>query len=474
MNPISASRRRKVTCKAKFLTAAAVILIPAAAFLIWQGFFSPAARDFRRIAREEYDTVLLSMFPAEGYREEMFAYYRGMTLFKASSPIPNVDRLESYLKRIAKSGNTVTTAYLGIRPDKASPAQVQALAKRYPSTVFEVILSCPSSDYWQGLTAEEYAQVLSSYRDFLNAVPDIPEANFYFYGAEEWLVTNPANYQDQWTTAESVSTTIMLHSDRDHEYLVTEKNASALCSSLEELTGRLREQPEHFPDLSEYCIVFFGDSVIGNFTDSTSIPGVVAGFSGATVFNCGLGGDSAALGPESPASLSVVAGAFAQGDLSLLPEDTQLYRGVASFLETAPDWKELCFVLNYGINDYFTGCPVDSAQDPKDILTYAGAVRTAVEILRTSFPEARFLLCAPNYCYYFLEGTEPHGQGGYVLTDYVEAARSLSVELGTAFLDSYHDFGVGHDNWQQYLPDQVHPNAAFRLLIGKRLIELIP
>ncbi len=469
MNPIPASRCRKLI----LTIAAAVLLIPAAAFLLRHMLFAPAARDYRRIASEEYDTVLLSMFPADSYREEEFAYYRGMTLFKASSLIPDISVMEKYMERVAKSGNTVTTAYLGIRPDKADPRKVQTLAGRYPSTVFEIILSCPSAEYWQSLSEEEYAQILSSYQIFLSAVPDISEANFYFFGAEEWLVGNPGNYDDQWTTAESVSTTIMLNSDRDHEYLVTEKNAASLCGALEELTGRLRRTPESFPDLSEYCVVFFGDSVIGNFTDSTSIPGVVAGFSGARVFNCGLGGDSAALGPESPASLSVVADAFSRGDLSGLPENTQVYRGMSSYLETAPDWRKLYFVINYGINDYFTGCPVDSAQNPKDILTYAGAIRTAVDTLRSRFPEAGIILCAPNYCYYFLEGEEPHGEGGHVLTDYVEAVCALSRELDTGLLDTYHQFDVGLHNWQQYLPDQVHPNAAFRYLIGKKLLELI-
>ena len=132
MNPIPASRCRKLI----LTIAAAVLLIPAAAFLLRHMLFAPAARDYRRIASEEYDTVLLSMFPADSYREEEFAYYRGMTLFKASSLIPDISVMEKYMERVAKSGNTVTTAYLGIRPDKADPRKVQTLAGRYPSTVF--------------------------------------------------------------------------------------------------------------------------------------------------------------------------------------------------------------------------------------------------------------------------------------------------------------------------------------------------
>ena len=103
-----------------------------------------------------------------------------------------------------------------------------------------------------------------------------------------------------------------------------------LTEELAALTLRLRTPFNVYPDLSDHCLVFFGDSVIGNYTDSASIPGVVAGLTGAAVYNCGYGGNSAALGEERTISLPGIVDAFFQGNLSVLPSDFQVYQGVSS------------------------------------------------------------------------------------------------------------------------------------------------
>lgn len=428
--------------------------------------------DYRQIFSKQYDTVFLSMYPTDTFQEEDFLTYRGMTVFKASYCIPDFSVLKQYMRLIAKSGNTVSTVYLGIRPDKTDPEKLQELTSSCPGSYFEIILAYPSAEYWRSLSEEEYANVLEAYQNFLIAAPDISNSHVYFMGSQKWLIANPGNYDDQWLVNESVAQSIMLQCDYLQEYYITKDNSSSFAQALEDLTRGLRNTAINYPDLSDYHLVFLGDSVIGNYTDSTSIPEIVARFTNAKVFNCGLGGFSAAQNSKFSFTLPEIASAIVEENTAILPEDTQLYQGISSYLSTPYQNKKNCFILYYGLNDYFSGLPISSA-DSNDPATYCGAIRSAVSILRSRFEDAQIILCTPNFIYYLECGTIPQESGMYILEDYVEAVSSLSRELQTDLLDTYHDFDINRDNWEQYLPDQIHPNAAFRYLIGEKIITLI-
>lgn len=428
--------------------------------------------DYKRISSENFDTVFLSMYPIETYDEADYAYYRAMTLFKASYEIPDYRTLCDYMKKIARSGNTVTTAYLGICPDKISSAQLSRLLELYPGVTFEVVLAYPSGSYWCSLSAEEYQTLINSYTEFLATLPMGSNRNFYLPGCQEWLIANPDNYESDLEVNTSVARTLMLRTDIGSDTLLTSENASVFSEKLAQLTDSLRTGPVSYPDLSDYCVIFFGDSVIANYTDSTSVPGVVHGLTKATVYNCGYGGNSAAMSADAPVSLPGIAESFCKGDLSALPEDTQAYQGLTSYLSNPPEGKKLCFVISYGLNDYFSGYPI-AGEDSYDIFTYSGALRTALTTLQNAYPDAEIILCTPTYANIFDGGREPHGEAGSVLEDYVAAALSVAEEFGVTPLDNYYSLNITAENQGQYLLDQVHPNEAGRYLIGYRLAALL-
>lgn len=104
--------------------------------------------------------------------------------------------------------------------------------------------------------------------------------------------------------------------------------------------------PASYSDLSDYDIVFFGDSVFGNYQDFASIPGVIGALTKASVHNRAIGGSSATqLTPDDKSFPSAVQ--------RFLSEDTAEISGE----------KKLCFVINYGLNDYFTGYTVEQYRD---------------------------------------------------------------------------------------------------------------
>ena len=429
--------------------------------------------DFRQISSQKYDSVFLSMYPIDTYSEEIFLVNGGRTILKTSYCIPGFSVLQQYMEHISDSGNILHTIYLGIRPDKMPLKKLQKLIEQYPAIHFDIILSYPSAEYWKSLSSTEYARIIKAYCNFLTAAPSILNANFYFMGSQEWLISNPGNYKNDWLVNEDIARLITLLTVIDGEYPVTAESASLFSENMKELTEQIRSAPKIFPDLSDYRLVFFGDSVIDLYTDSSSVSGVVAGLTDAAVFNCGAGGGSAAVRKDFPIALPAIAESAIYGDLSLLPEDRQVYCGVSSYLASPPSDQKLCFIIYYGLNDYFNGLPILSETDPYDTSTYCGAIRTAVATIRSKIPDAQIILCAPNPICIFDRGTEIHGDG-YVLEDYAKAILSLGDELQTDVLDTYHDFEINDDNWYEYLlKDQVHPNAAFRYMIGEKIIRLI-
>ncbi len=429
--------------------------------------------DLSRISSGDYNAAFLSTYPIETYQEEDFSYYRGLSLFKASYCIPSLSVLQDYMEAIVTSGSNIVIVYLGLDPDLLSAQKVQALLAQYPSVQFEIILSYPSAQHWQELSQDAYETSLAAHRSFLLAAPGLgANTAVYFYGTQEWLVSNPGNYGGTaGQLTEPMARTVMLHSDRDHGCQVTGDNAAILAEELAAFTGRLRNAPVAFPDLADDCFIFFGDSVIGNFTDSTSIPGVVNGLTGATVYNLGQSGTCASQLDATMLSLPLVTKAFLQGDLSAIPQDSNVYQGLSSYLADPPTGKAFCFVINFGINDYFADAPI-SSEDPYDVATYCGAIRWSVDAIRANMPKARILLCAPTPITRNENGTEPQGTTGNTLADYADALLHLAQELDTDVLDNYHELHITSENETWFLSDKVHPTHAFRYLLGTRIVEL--
>lgn len=458
----------------RYIIAAFIALVSISAILLVYRSL-PALRairaDWDRITSESYDTVFLSMFPTDNYDEQDFVDYRGQNMLKTSYSIPDISTLKLYMKEIASSGNAISTVYLGVRPEKVSGDALASLPDEYPSVTCHIILPYPSMDYWSKLSDQEMESTLDEYRELTELL--LSKSNVMVYSfSREWLICNPANYDDTFLANEDVSKTLMLHCDELHEYFITPDNIDTTFTDLANLLEKNRTSPDVYPDLSDYKIVLFGDSVIGNYTDSTSIPGVVSGLTGATTYNCGYNGNSAAYYANAPINLPGIVDAFISRNTSPLPEDTQVHRGVTEYLQDTSETENLCFVINYGLNDYFIGLPV-STEDPFDVASYSGALRTAVTSLQHTYPEAQIILMTPNFTCQLTNGEAKSSEAGGILTDYVNAVKTVGAEYGVDILDNYTELGINPGNYANHLEDGTHPNAATRFTIGRRIIDCI-
>lgn len=450
-----------------------ILLVFTLAVSIWLFLYRPFSgelrADYQNLESGNYELVFLSMYPIDNYTEEAFATRYGMSPLLTSYEIPNFSILKKYVEKINDAG-TASIVYLGVRPEKLDAAQLAELLLTYPHITFEVLLPYPSMDYWLSLSEQKCNNLLEAYREFIPPMLNHGNVFLYCFSNWEWLISNKDNYEDYFLTTPEISEYIMFHMGDRYIYYISdgETPATASIDSLAALIAQNRDTPIEYPDLSDWNIVFFGDSVIGNYTDNTCISHVVGTLTGAGVYNMGYGGTRMTTDPEGPLSMPEILNAFLSQNPGLLPEDCQARIGMTEYYKDAPT-GQLCFVINYGLNDYFSGLPMYS-DDPYDVYTFMGATRASVKALREAHPDAYILLNTPNFTSYFEYGTEPHYES-YTIVDYVNALKELATELDISLLDNYNELGWNAENLSIYSDDGCHPNEVGRFLIGQRIAQ---
>lgn len=428
--------------------------------------------DFLRLRSENYDTVFFSMYPIDHYEEGDFEYYRAKKTVKSSVPIEDTKALKVYMDIAVNSKNAIHSAYLGIDPEHAHGEDVLQIVSENPNTMFEILLAYPAMEYWTDMEEDICRQTWEEYCNFAKDLSGIANVRVYYFGNEEWLVCNPGNYADTFNTNVEVSELLMCYADELHNNILTNENFQERFGQAWELIEKYRTQPLNPPEASGWEVIFFGDSVIGNYTDSLSIPGVVEGLTKADVYNCGYGGKGAALSHNTLEPISEIVEAFIRKDVSGIPAQTQAYAGIAQYIREGNPDKEKLFVINYGLNDYFDGIPV-TASELYDVTSYSGALRTAVEKLQEAYPEAEILLMTPNRTINFEFGEGVTSEKGGKLQDYADALISLGEELQVRVLDNFRKLPVQRDKHWELLADDTHPNGQGRFLIGIWIVEIM-
>ena len=434
---------------------------------------SDARQNYDRFSAETYDSVFLSMYPIDNYNVDDFNYWRSKNAIFIDYEIPDHFILKQFLSEISQNSG-VNTIYLGLRPEKISGERLSKLLSNYPQYQFFIFLAHPTLEYWASLPTDTCNNILDAYKNCITELSDQSNIAVYFWGSAEWLIANPANYENSYLTNAGISSHL-LHFEEFPEHFLDASNGPAVIDNLAALITRHREAPLNLINLTDEKIVFFGDSIIGNFTKTNSISNVTSGLTGATSYNLGLGGTPAAQPGEDKLGLVPIVNAFLAKDLSLLPADSQSYLGLEKYItdlessdsaEAAP----YCFIINYGLNDYFLGLPI-SSDDPYDPLTYTGAFRTAVQAIRQSYANTRILVTTPNFTVYFNNGTETHSEHNHTLADYAEALIALAEELDIELLDNFHELDINADNHTELLSDGCHPNEEGRFIMGVRIAE---
>lgn len=243
-------------------------------------------------------------------------------------------------------------------------------------------------------------------------------------------------------------------------------------------------------------IAFMGDSIIGNFYDSTGICAILAEKTGATVINCAFGGTRMAYNHGESVQYTYMnaisgaglAGAIASGTWTDQDAAIAGLTGVPDYFSArlatikAIDWAEVDFIMwEYGTNDFANGIELSDTSDTTNLYAYDNAYRYVIETILTEYPNIRIITATPAYRWYqsggsFTEDSNTHTETDYAgathkLTDFVEMAKTVSKEYQIPCIDDYYTLGANRYTRLAYFDstDGTHPNANGR----KRLAEHI-
>lgn len=234
-------------------------------------------------------------------------------------------------------------------------------------------------------------------------------------------------------------------------------------------------------------IVVLGDSIMAQARDETSVSEQLAALTEKEIFNGAMGGtclsridakkriaytkDSLSFAAISRA---VILDDFGSQQNTIVRENaTEYFSEVIDDLEKIDFSKVDILLVQYGVNDYHAGIPIENPEDPFDEYTFNGALRSAIAFWRENYPDIRIILLTSTYSWYDHVGLtcEEKDEGGGILEDYVNAEIQVAEEMNVEFIDLYHDL-YPHEGWEDeyiYTEDGLHPNAAGRLLLAETI-----
>lgn len=215
-------------------------------------------------------------------------------------------------------------------------------------------------------------------------------------------------------------------------------------------------------------IVVFGDSIWDDARGQDGISEYIQERTGATVYNCAVGGSSAALvGEDAPANewTSESFNGMVYIVRNLVSADRIIASRDAYDIIKQVDMEEMDYVIvSYGLNDYFSGVSI-YPQTYYEVTNYVGALRNGISKLKEHYPQLRIVMVAPTFTRLF------EGEREFVVADYVEAARGVSEEMGVEFIDMFHALGSNAEARTSHLQDGVHLSAEGRELYADTVIQ---
>ncbi len=442
--------------------------------------------DRTRLTTEEYQAVFASMYDISTFAEADFETYRGLKTVCLQGKLRGFADFARLKELVFTEAKTPLVVYLGLDPallwKKAAYKEEKWLTglqeNLYPlleensGVKFEITLAFPKLDYWMTLSEAELEERIIVYQKTVELLSGYDNVVLFFYGAQDWLICNEGNYINDFCLNEEMAHFFLLSTVCDKKFVINPESIQGELAYLKNFVLQEQKQPTDYPDFSNWEIVFFGDSIIALEDSSSAVPEVVAGFSKATVFDCAKGGIAASYTGEDEYYFPAITESFITGQTTNYEAGENLVNGINAFHNTSSADKNLCFVINFGLNDYFQGYEPDNKENPWDMSTYGGSLRTGIENLKDVYPNAMIIVATPNPISFYDFGMSPTGEGGYVLEEYVTVARQVAEEMGVLCMDNYAKLGITPENSAEYLlTDGVHLNGRGRWCYAKALIS---
>ena len=443
--------------------------------------FEPAGAD------GSFQALIAYMYESS-VTEDLFKNMFGFDVFTFPEPLSSVrmyeDQLESLLKDLSGK-DSPRYALLGLDPyaiflQSCSSremylerlSRINAVAAEHPSCSFNVILPDDNAAKWNSLPYDKKQDARLSYILMVRTFAENPNIHVYYHSLAEWVLYSDCLRDEGSMQMKTSSYNHLLALDTssvDMTYMLTIDKVNAAMDSVIELASGYDEQRAGYPDLSGKKVFFLGDSIFGNFRDETSVTEFFSEMTGAKVYNLGQGGRSAVDAADSGTALGcAVDHLLGQADDKTFEDIFSGFESYHAFRLAAADLKgtggkDSVFIIEYGLNDYFSGESEDA---------FRAAEEKMIKGIESMYPEAEILLVSPGFIDMYDKGGHPLGENGLPLSSYREMIRDLAVQHGCGYLSQTDDLGLSEDGTSEFLlPDLVHYNENGRYTLAKGLAE---
>lgn len=219
-------------------------------------------------------------------------------------------------------------------------------------------------------------------------------------------------------------------------------------------------------------IVCMGDSITADVDD---FPGKLADLTGATVYDCGVGGTRLTGGGSDYGAFSMVAltdaydtGTWTVQDAANANLNLSNYSLIKEMDFDTVDY----LILFFGANDFGMDTPMGDSSSDKTY--FVGAIYYIINKLCTKFPHLKICFITPPYRARIASGdgkdtdTNPNNISLY-LKDYVDALVLNAGLNHVPCLDLWRNSGINKYNHTIWLDDGLHPNAKGTQLIAEKI-----
>lgn len=234
-------------------------------------------------------------------------------------------------------------------------------------------------------------------------------------------------------------------------------------------------------------VINFGDSIFGNYRDSSSITQQIINITSANVINCAFGGTQMSYHERTeynPFSFCNLVDAIISKDWTTQessaqnrPADMPAYFITALENLENIDFNNVDYVtIAFGTNDYANGSNLDSEDNLYDKSTFAGALRYSIETLLNAYPNLRILIGTPAWRCWLNNSNqvvqtsdEKTFEGNFTLIEMAEKIKEVAKEYHIPVINVYDNLGLNKYNWSAFFSssDTVHPNSYGRECLGK-------
>lgn len=304
--------------------------------------------------------------------------------------------------------------------------------------------------------------------------------------------------QAEWSSMQSVETssqetTVNTNQGNSSATVQQITNSGVQNETTAENQPQQTETQQTAEDDKEYAmqIVFMGDSIFDFDREDGGVAALVSDKCNARVYNMSMGGTTAALLPNEQYNFETWDSRSLLGVVNAIKGNinTDIFDGYQAewILEQCDFSKTDYFVIEYGINDFFSKIPQSRYLEDGGTLavdemhTYTGALSAAVQLLRDSFPDAKILLIAPHDCQ-IISGDTFVGDGysldyGYgPLINYARGCGYVyeqNKDKNVLFFNAFEDSGINAETHEKYLEDGIHLTREGRELYADYISRII-